>query len=330
MREQLEKFGISADRAELSLITRGHLNITYEVKAPEGHFVLQKINTGVFTDPVGMMDNISAALKEIPELWLVKAGDKDYLEDGTGFYRMYNFVKDSVCFDVLSDEDLAWRMGQGLQDFHNKLAVLDADRLCETIPLFHDMRNRYRQLGDAVKADAYGRLKQVEPELDFLLRDRKRGNMINDLYCVGAVRHVVTHNDAKLNNILFSSMDGSYITFIDLDTIMPGTILYDLGDMIRSGCSSAAEDEEDLEKVSFLRSYYEAIVDGYLSGNQKVTHAERELFPECGRMLLQITAVRFLADYLSGDVYFHTDYPEHNLVRCRNQIALIQDRDRYL
>ena len=330
MNHVLRKFQIDSAHAEISLITRGHVNLAYEVMSQQGHFVLQKVNTSVFTNPVAMMGNISKVLKNIPELYLVKVDGKDYYEDESGFYRMYNYVQDSACYDVLTDENFAYRMGKGLQSFHNKLAKIDASQLYETIPAFHDMRSRYAQLEAAAESDSHSRLKHASEELGFLLENRKRGYMINDLYRSGMIRKVVTHNDAKLSNILFNKDTGAYITFIDFDTIMAGTVLYDIGDMLRSGCSSAAEDEKDLAKVEFLVSYYEAIRDGYLEGNAEVTKAERELFPECGRMMTQIVAVRFLADYLNGDVYFHTAYPEHNLVRCRNQIALIKDWDRKL
>lgn len=326
----LESFHIDSAHAEVFKIARGHVNLSYEIKSPQGHFVLQRINTSVFTNPVSMMGNISMILSEIPELYLRQVDGKDYYEDESGFYRMYNYVEGSVCHDVLADEDLAYRMGKGMQSFHGKMSRFEPGQFYETIPAFHDMRSRYAQLDAAAGLDSHSRLKDVSEEISFLFDNRKRGYIINDLYYHGLIRKVVTHNDTKLNNILFNKDTGDYITFIDFDTVMAGTVLYDLGDMMRSGCSSAAEDEEDLSKVEFLPGYYKAIREGYLEGNGQMTKEEMELFPECGRMMTQITAVRFLTDYLNGDVYFHTAYPEHNLVRCRNQIALIKDWDRKL
>ena len=190
------------------------------------------------------------------------------------------------------------------------------------------MNLRYQQLESAVSADPVGRLSEVREELDFLLSQKERGCRIWNDFESGRLPNRVTHNDTKMNNVLFDPVTDEAVCVIDLDTIMPGTILFDTGDMIRTACNTAEEDEKDLSKVSFDCQMYKALTGGYLEKAEGfLTPLEKDGIKESGRTITQIMAVRFLTDYIAGDVYYNIAYPEHNIVRARTQIALMKSMD---
>ena len=190
------------------------------------------------------------------------------------------------------------------------------------------MRLRYKQLQDAMKKDTRNRLRYVQTEVSFLLDNKERGEQIWNAFEKGIVPSRVTHNDTKINNVLFSEETGEAACVIDLDTIMPGTILFDTGDMIRTACSTADEDERNTEKMKFSVPLYKALIKGYMeSAGSFLTDEEKSLIKESGRTITQIMAVRFLTDYLAGDTYYKIAYEDHNLVRARTQIALMESMD---
>ena len=321
------RFGLTGI-SSVKELTAGHINASYKVETDRGAFLVQRVNTSIFSHPERMMENIALVLSSIPQMGLVCALDgRPYYSDETGFYRVYGFVEDSVSYDRIESEDMAYRMGAALRSFHTVLADISGEKLYETIPRFHDMDSRFAQFEDALSRDAAGRAASVSHEISFMGENKERAVRISRLYASGVLPSRVTHNDAKLQNVLFSRCDGSYITFVDLDTVMPGTLLFDTGDMIRSGASTAEEDEKDLSLVRFSPEYLSAMVHGYLDDNPMLTAEERSLFAESGRTITFIMALRFLTDYINGDVYYRTDYPEHNLVRARNQIRLIENMD---
>ena len=314
-----------------SEISAGHINATYRIDSEKGSYLLQRVNTSIFTNPEKMMENIALVLERIPSLSLAKTADgKLFFEDETGFYRVYNFVENSVSYDKITSPDMAGRMGSALRSFHVMLSGLDGSRLYETIPHFHDMFSRFSQFDEAVGEDRAGRASSVQDEISFMNSNRERAQKISSLYAQGLLPVRVTHNDTKLSNVLFDRTTGEYITFIDLDTVMPGTVLFDTGDMIRTGCSTATEDEKDLSIVHFSLDYFRAMEDAYLSSNDMLTEREASLFAESGRTITFIMALRFLTDYLNGDTYYRVDYDDHNLVRTRNQIKLIEEMDKLL
>lgn len=321
------RFGLT-DVSSVKELTAGHINASYKVETERGAFLVQRVNTSIFPHPEEMMENVALILRSIPRMELLYASDgRPYYSDDTGFYRIYGFVEDSVSYDRIESEDMAYRMGAALRSFHTVLGDIPGERLHETIPRFHDMDSRFAQFEEALSRDAAGRAASVSPEIAFMEGSRDRAVRISRLYASGVLPSRVTHNDAKLQNVLFSRCDGSYITFVDLDTVMPGTLLFDTGDMIRSGASTAEEDEKDLSLVRFSPEYLSAMAHGYLDDNPMLTAEERSLFAESGRTITFIMALRFLTDYINGDVYYRTDYPEHNLVRARNQIRLIENMD---
>lgn len=314
-----------------SEISAGHINATYRIDAGKESYLLQRVNTSIFTRPDKMMENIALVVDKIPSLYIVRAMDgRLFYEDDTGFYRVYNFIGNSVSYDKITSPMMAGRMGAALRSFHGMLSEIDGSRLYETIPHFHDMFSRFSQFDEAVRADKAGRAASVVKEIAFMEENRERAEHISALYAEGLLPSRVTHNDTKLSNVLFDRTTGEYITFIDLDTVMPGTILFDTGDMIRTGCSTAEEGERDLSKVHFSIDYYKAMEDAYVSANENLTEMESSLFAESGRTITFIMALRFLTDYLNGDTYYRVDYSDHNLVRTRNQIKLIEEMDEQL
>lgn len=312
-------------------ISSGHINATYRVDAADGSYLLQRVNTAVFREPEKMMENIAMVLERIPALRLIEAYDGRFFhEDGSGFFRMYNFIEDSVSYDKVDSEAMAYRMGRALGLFHRALAPVDGACLHETIPHFHDLSFRNMEFEKALAEDRAGRRGSVSREVGFIRSCMEEAGRISSLYNEGLLPKRVTHNDAKLQNILFSRTTGEYLTFVDLDTVMPGTVLFDTGDMIRTGCSSAAEDEPDLGRVRFSDPFFQAVREGYLSCADALRPEETALFAESGFAITFIMALRFLTDYLNGDAYYRISYPEHNLVRARNQMKLIEDMRRFI
>ena len=206
------------------------------------------------------------------------------------------------------------------------LVDLPGARLNETIPDFHNTPKRLEALNAAVKADICGRLKDVGPELDFIMARAGDCSRLVDLCTAGDIPERITHNDTKLNNILIDDVSGEGICVIDLDTVMPGLVHYDFGDMVRTGTSPAAEDERDLSKVTMRFEMFEALLRGYLASADKFLNpCEREELPFAGKLITLENGIRFLTDYLQGDTYFKTHRPNHNLDRCRTQLKLVSD-----
>lgn len=339
-------FLIDGELEKIKVNTQGHINSTFvSTFIKDGvrtKYTHQKINRNVFKNPKEVMENIVAVTKHIEEK-VSSFPDKDrrvlkviftkdnlpyYIDEDGEYWRTYIFIENVNTYDKIPSVNAARNLGKGIGNFQKQLSDFDGSRLNITIPHFHDMNLRYRQLDDAVKADVKGRCAQVKAELDFLYANRERGCRIWDDFEKGILPNRVTHNDTKMNNVLFDPVSDEAVCVIDLDTIMPGTILFDTGDMIRTACNTAEEDEKDLSKVSFDAEMYKSLIGGYMeSADSFLTKEEREGIKESGRVITQIMAVRFLADYIAGDVYYHTAYDDHNLVRCRTQLSLIKSMD---
>ena len=228
----------------------------------------------------------------------------------------------------MDNSDLAYKVGKAVGTFQNQRSDYTGPALHETITDFHNMRVRYEQLESAASKDSVSRLTSVRTEFDFLLANRERGAVLTDGLASGKLKRGITHNDTKLNNILFDDKTGEAICVIDLDTVMPGTVLFDTGDLIRTATNTGAEDERDLSKVGFDLELFRSLAAGYISSaGSFLTDYEKSLIAESGRALTQIMAVRFLTDYLNGDVYYKTERESHNLDRARTQIRLMQSMD---
>ena len=318
----------------------GHINRTYLVKTDAGAwYILQKINGKVFLDIPALMGNIAAvtrflALEEPDErrvLSLVKTRDgHDYYTDSLGgFWRMYVFVTDSICLERPETPRDLYLSGLAFGRFQRQLDSFPAATLHETIARFHDTPHRYEQLKTAAEKDIKGRLQSALPELDFIMARAKQAGYLMALKAQGVLPVRVTHNDTKLNNVLFDQDTREPLCVIDLDTVMPGLAAYDFGDTVRFGASTAAEDETDLGRVSMSLDLFKNFSRGFLKEcGQSLNQEEVRTLPDGAWAMTLECGVRFLADYLSGDVYFRVHRENHNLDRCRTQLRLVEDMER--
>ncbi len=318
----------------------GHINETYLVVTNRPHlYILQRVSTQAFGDIPGLMQNIIAVTRHLrnqdPDprhaLRLVPTQENQpYLtaEDGA-YWRVYEYVLDSLCLDRAESAEDLYQSGMAFGMFQNQLADFPAAALTETIPRFHDTPNRFRLFRAAIAQNRAGRLDSARPEVERYLRHESEASTLMELYQAGQLPLRVTHNDTKLNNVMLDAATRTPLCVIDLDTVMPGLVANDFGDSIRFGASTAAEDETDLRKVSLSLPYFRAFASGFLKAcGKRLTPREVETLPWGAKLMTLECGVRFLTDYLNGDVYFHVKYPEHNLVRCRAQIALAEDMER--
>ena len=316
----------------------GNVNRTYKVNfmLPEGQpksFLVQNVNTYAFRNPVGLMDNIDKVTEHIRakkpgQLALHfhhTADRKTYVADGSNFWRMTNYVP-SVTFNAVTDLDIIRNAGKAFGEFQMDLADYDSSQLIETIPGFHNTRMRYENFIKAVQEDKAGRRAEVQEEIDFLMSVQDLACRLTDLQMAGQLPLRVTHNDTKINNVLFHPEDNSAMIVIDLDTVMPGLIGHDFGDAIRFAANFVEEDCKEPEKAGVDLEVFRAFAEGFLSQTARtLTETEVDTLALSCFVLTAELATRFLADYLDGDLYFNTKYPGHNLVRARCQIALAKD-----
>ena len=319
-------------------IQMGNVNRTYKVnfRLADGNpksFLVQNVNTYAFRNPVALMDNIDHVTEHIRNKKPGKvalhfhhtADRKTYVIDGDNFWRMTNFVK-SVTYNSVKDPAILCNAGKAFGEFQMDLADFDSSRLYETIPNFHNTRKRYEAFIKAVEENKAGRAEEVREEIDYLLSVQDLACKLTDLHNEGKLPLRVTHNDTKINNVLFHPVDNSAMIVIDLDTVMPGLIGHDFGDAIRFAANYVEEDCREPEKAGVDLDVFRAFAEGFLSQTAKtLTDAEVDTLALSCFVLTAELATRFLADYLDGDLYFNTKYPGHNLVRARCQIALAKD-----
>jgi len=339
MIEQAYEFRLDGEPIFCYRYGNGHINETYLlVDAAARQYILQKINRFVFRDPKALMRNIVAVTKHQGKttrshreaLSLVPTRDgADFLTDKDGeVWRLYEFISDSICFEKAENPGIFRESALAFGRFQRQLTDFPAHTLTEIIPRFHDTPHRYEAFHAAVRSDALGRVKDVKREVDFALEREPFAATLVNLLEKGDLPLRVTHNDTKLNNVLFDRGTRKAICVIDLDTVMPGLAVNDFGDSIRFGATTAAEDERDLEKVSFSLPLFEAYTDGFLTAcGESLTLCEKEHLPHGAKMMTLECGVRFLADYLSGDAYFHTQRDGQNLDRCRTQFKLVKDME---
>lgn len=342
-------FGFGPQCSYVKPFGEGHINETYAVYMPgqDGKevplYVLQRININVFKNPDQVMDNIFGVTEYLRNIIRQEGGDLDretlsyiktkdgesYFEDDNGQpWRCLHYVSNSVCYQQVERPEQFYQSALSFGHFLKQLGEYPAESLYETIPQFHDTRKRFRDFVEAERKDVKNRARVCRSEIDFVLaREKDCGTLMEQLED-GVLPLRVTHNDTKLNNILFDKDTEEGLCIIDLDTIMPGLAANDFGDSIRFGASTAEEDEQDLEKVHFDIDLYEIYVKGYLEMAKEVlTPAEIESLPWGARLMTLECGMRFLADFLQGDVYFKTAYPEHNLVRARTQFRLVKEME---
>ena len=331
-------FRIDYEYLGYDVIQMGNVNRTYKVNfmLPEGKpksFLVQNVNTYAFRNPIGLMDNIDKVTEHIRakkpgQLALHfhhTADRKTYIEDGKNFWRMTNYVP-SVTFNSVNDMNVVRNAGKAFGEFQMDLHDFDISELMETIPGFHNTRKRYETFKAAVKEDKAGRAAQVKEEIDFLMSVQDLACKLTDLQMEGKLPLRVTHNDTKINNVLFHPETKDAMIVIDLDTVMPGLMGHDFGDAIRFAANFVEEDCQEYDKVGVNLEVFRAFAEGFLSKTAKtMTDSEVDTLALSCFVLAAELATHFLADYLDGDLYFNIKYPEHNLVRTRCQIALAKD-----
>lgn len=316
----LASMGVT-DQTDVSRYGSGHINDTFKVETKRGvRFILQRINTDIFP-PEPLKNTIlrvtqHLTAKGIPSLEVVGYENP---------WRLYKFLEGYTSRDVVEEPKQAYDVARAFAKFQNDCADMPAPRLDDIIPKFHDTPDRMRQLDEAMKVNYKGRLANVGPEMAFIESWRKNTSKIVDLMASGEIPERITHNDTKINNVLVAP-DGTAVV-IDLDTTMPGSALYDFGDMVRTSSAAAAEDEKDLSNVYSKQEYFEQLVKGYLEGAKFLNEAEKANLAFSGRLMTFEVGIRFLADYLKGDTYFHTAYEDHNLVRARTQFKMVQSME---
>ena len=295
---------------------------------PDGpQYIFQKINTSIFPDPDALMENIMRVTEHIRSKHPDDPRCTLTVLDYSRPWRQYAFIEGARTYDLIERPEQAYKVARAFARFQNDLADLPGPRLHEILPHFHDTRARLAQLDAALAADMKGRAKDVADELAFVDAHRDEAGRILDLMASGDIPERITHNDTKINNVMLDDATGEGVAVIDLDTTMPGCALYDFGDMVRTSTAAAAEDERDLSKVFSRREYFEQLVRGYLSEAKFLNTAELENLAFSGRLITFTIGVRFLTDYLAGDVYFHTACADHNLVRCRTQFKMVKSME---
>jgi thiamine kinase-like enzyme len=349
LQEALQAFDFPGTLVEVASYGSGHINDTRratfrQADGSDRHYILQRINTQIFTDPDGLMDNIVNVTKYLKQKITAAGGDPDRetltvlhtkeghpmarTMGGKDYWRCYPFIENTVSYDLVENENDFYTVARAFGHFQMQLSDYPASTLHETIPHFHDTPNRYANFHKALAADALGRAKDAKPEIDFVLAHEKDAGALTSLLAAGKLPLRVTHNDTKLNNILLDKDTGKALCVIDLDTVMPGLVHYDFGDSIRFGASTALEDEQDLSKVHFSLELFEVFTKGFLeSAGSVLTPLEKETLPIGAKLMTLECGVRFLTDYLEGDTYFKIHRPGHNLDRCRTQFKLVQEME---
>lgn len=317
----------------------GHINNTFCVTTDSGDkYVLQRINKYVFKNPIRVMANTSAVTNylrqrvEDPRMTLhfLPAKDGKYFHKGNDgeFWRMYDYVGGFTLDMPECDEDF-YQSALAFGRFQELLSDYPADTLYEIIPNFHNTIDRYAQLKESVDMDIVGRVAEVQADIDFLMARKETGGTLQKMLDAGILPLRVTHNDTKLNNVLLDTSTRKSLCVLDLDTVMPGLSLYDFGDSIRFGAATAAEDEPDTSKMKLDLHLFDVYTRGFLEAAPSLTNMEVSMLPMGAYIMTLELAVRFLKDYLDGDLYFSKiNYPEHNLVRARSQMALVADMEK--
>lgn len=341
-----DQFAISGDFLYGEELRNGHINTTYRAcyKTEDGHedrYILQRINDYVFKDPAQVMRNVEKVTRHITwkllrrrrnaagqTLMLYPArGGRNYIDlpDEGGMWRCYNNIEDTHTYDVVENTRQAYQAGFAFGSFQDLICDMNPEDIKESIPDFHNTPKRYENLEASIKADVKGRLANCTAEVELVRSWAPQFSRLTDLQAKGEIPTRITHNDTKINNVMLDSETDAAVCVIDLDTVMPGLVLYDFGDMVRTATCMAEEDEEDLSKVVMQLPLFESLAEGYLDAAHKfLVPAEVENLAFAGWLITVEIGMRFLTDYLDGDLYFRTEKPEHNLIRARNQFKLAQ------
>jgi len=333
MKEILQSFGLDIADFAIDRIGTGHIHDTYKLVGKQS-YVLQRVNIKVFTKPQVIASNLRAAadyLKKKQPGYLFLASvltldGKEMSYDSEGFpWRLFPYINNSITIDRVETEEEAFDAAAAFARLTCNLEGVDIALFKPTIDRFHDLPARYEQFENAVEKCSEERLKKAAEAVEKCKHFQYIVDRYDELIGEGTLRFRITHNDTKINNILIDATTHKPICVIDLDTLMPGYFIYDVGDMVRTFVSPANEEEKDLSKVEFRKPIYDALVAGYLSQmGDTLTKDEKMLFPFAGMMMTYIMALRMLSDFLNGDIYYHITYPEQNYVRASNQLKLLE------
>lgn len=340
----VNRFNIHGELTGIVPVRRGHINDTYIVSCDHNgqpiRYVLQRINHSVFKDPPSMMENITRITEHIRrkmqavgpdlasrQLTVIDTDDgKSFHKDFDGnFWRMYNFIDNSVTYDKLESTALAREAARMFGWFQRMLIDLPGLPLHDTIPDFHNTPKRFDVFQEILRSDSLNRAKDVKPEIDFLFENSDICNVLSDLADKGEIPGRIVHNDTKINNVMLDAKTNKGVCVVDLDTVMSGLSVYDFGDMIRTAANTADEDERDISKVAVDISIFESLVRGFAAETGGfLTAAERGNLVTAGKVITFEQFIRFLADYLAGDVYYKIHRKDHNLDRSRTQMKLVE------
>ena len=333
----MNSFKIDGKLLDVSPYGSGHINVTYLAVTDKKRYILQKINSNLFQEVDRLMNNIYLVTEHLKKkspdkvvLTLVKTNDDaPYLIYDNEYWRVYDFIENSVCLQIPRDPNEFMQSAISFGDFTNMLSDFDATQLYEVLPNFHNTVNRFKNFEIALEKNTSGRAHLCQEEINFALERKGIVGTIVSLIESKEMPLKVTHNDTKLNNVLLHAETLEGLAVIDLDTVMPGSVCYDFGDSIRFGCNSSYEDEEDLSKVYFKVDMFEAYVKGYLSTMTNITEVEKEHLVDGAILMTFECGIRFLSDFLDGDTYFKTTKENHNLYRCRTQFKLVSEMEKH-
>ena len=334
MKEVASEFNIKGEVKEITPHGNGHIHQTFKVTTDKGRsYLLQEVNTHVFPDVEGLMKNIHLVTEHLqsvntkgPNLELIKTkSGQTYLDTNETNWRMFVFLEELQSHDLIDDQQMIHEGAKALGKFIKDLDGLDDNKVKPPITRFHDLSFRLAQLDDAISNGIKSRIEQCKSEIMLIQEHAQDQLRLEKLKMEGTIPIRICHNDTKLNNVLFDKYKKARVV-IDLDTVMPGIIHYDFGDGIRTACSTANEDERDLQRVGFNTAKLEAFESGFLEPLEDIlTPVEKNTLHLSIPLFPFMQTVRFLTDYLLGDPYYHIQYEEHNLVRARNQLKLFQE-----
>lgn len=346
----IKNFDIKGEVISLENYGSGHINDTFLAlvndEGKEKKYILQRINHNIFKEPDKLMENIAGVTSYLRKKIIENNGDPEretlnivktldggnYYKDELGSYwRVYKYIEDAKTYDkVLSAKDF-YESAYAFGHFQNLLSDYKAETLHETIKSFHDTKKRFARFKEVLEADIKDRARNVQDEILFFIENEDLANILGDMVESGELPLRVTHNDTKLNNIMIDDESRRAICVIDLDTVMPGLAVNDFGDSIRFGANTAAEDEPDTSKVGLDLNLFETYAKGFIEGcNGSLTKRELDMLPTGAMVMTYECGMRFLTDYLEGDVYFKTSRKNHNLDRARTQMELLKDMKRNL
>ncbi|MBN2051474.1 MAG: aminoglycoside phosphotransferase family protein [Spirochaetales bacterium] len=346
--EIAKNFSFRGDPVEATPCSKGHINDTYVLRCvlTDGgrlRYILQRIDHHIFRNPEKMMENIAGVTEHLRRKILLAGGDPrretltiipprkggNFLRTDSGdYWRAYDFIENTHSRDIVENPKQFYLAGRLLGKFQGLLSDFPIERLHETIPDFHNTKKRFEQFITAVEKDNVNHARRVKDEIDFVIRRESDTATLVDLIAGGKLSPRVAHNDTKFNNMMIDDATGECVCLVDLDTVMPGLYLYDFGDSIRTGATTAPEDEKNLARVSMDLGLFEHFTRGYIeSAGSFLSDLELELLPRAAKLMTFESGMRFLADYLNGDIYFKVHRPEHNLDRARTQFKLVADME---